>query len=353
MLNFFPKYTQIGPSSRYRIYQYLPYFKSYNYKLNPFFDDKYRPGNFNGLNAYFYVLGCYVKRLYYMLKLNKNDIVFVQYEFTQFLPFFLLYFKLRKIRYIVDYDDAVFHDYDQSKSKFIRKIFKNKIKNVIKNASYVITGSPYLTQYALKYNKNVIEIPTSINLDKYKINQENDQEKFIIGWIGSKTTSVNLIDLIPAFESLQNEGVNFEVRGVGFDINLLNKFSHLPFKVIEWKASTEVNEISQFDVGIMPLTNNPFNKGKCAFKLIQYMACGVPTISTPLEANIKVNKDNDNLFSNNIEQWINNFKYCLTNNDSLKKTGAKNRNIIEEYYTIQVNHIKYINVFKILEDQNN
>lgn len=348
---FFPKYTQIGPSSRYRIYQYLRYLKDYNCIIHPFFDDKYRPGNFNGVSAYFYVIGCYLKRLSNMLKLNKNDIVFVQYEFTQFSPFFVLFFKLRNIRYIVDYDDAVFHDYDQSKSKIIRKLFKNKIACVIKNANYVITGSPYLTQYALKYNKNVIEIPTSINLDNYIVNQKEESDKFIIGWIGSKTTSVNLIGLIPAFESLLKDGFNFEIRCIGFDIELLDKFSHLPFKAIGWKAKTEVNEIGKFDVGIMPLTDNPFNNGKCAFKLIQYMACGIPTISTPLEANIKVNRDNNNLFSNNIEEWITNFKYCLNNHDSLKKTGVKNRSIIEKFYTIQVNHNRYIKIFKNLEDK--
>ena len=344
----FPKYTQKGPSSRYRIYQYLPYFTNYDVKIYSFFDNSYTPRSFKSIEGIKYVFKCYLKRFKYMLKINSKSLVFVQYEFTPFLPFNILFFKVFKIKYIVDYDDAVFHDYDQHKNKIIRTIFKFKIAHVIKHANFVITGSPYLTKYALKYNKNVVEIPTSIDLSNYSINKKNKSSKFIIGWIGSKTTSVNLIDLIPVFEKLQVDKLSFEVRCIGFDNELYDKFKHLPFKIIEWSQKTEAVEIQKFNVGIMPLEDKAFNKGKCAFKLIQYMASEIPTISTPLEANIKVNRNNGNLFAVNNEEWYKNFNELYNNELYFIKIGEKNREIVERFYSIQNNHNSYLKLINEL-----
>src|SRR5690606_22830968 len=149
-LIFFPKYTEKGPSSRYRIYQYLKYFELYNIRVYSFFDNKYNPSlSFKSLLGLLYVIKCYCRRIYHMLNIRKNDIVFVQYEFTQYLPYNVLFFKIFNIKYIVDFDDAAFHDYDQHKNYLVRALYKNKIRNVIKNAHSVITGSPYLTSYAL------------------------------------------------------------------------------------------------------------------------------------------------------------------------------------------------------------
>jgi glycosyltransferase involved in cell wall biosynthesis len=347
-LLFFPRYNKKGASSRYRIYQYLPFFKGFNIHTYPFFNNNYSPNyNYKSLMGILFLISCYSKRFYNMFKLlNKHNICLVQYEFTPYLPFNIFWFRIFNIKYIVDLDDAVFHQYDQSNNMIIRNILKNKISTVIKNADYVITGSPYLTKYAFKYNKNVLEIPTSINIDNYKWFNKDKSDKFIIGWIGSKTTSNNLITLIPVFESLQKQEFNFELRFIGFDEELYTKFKHLPLKQIKWEPNTEVIEISKFDVGIMPLNDNLFNKGKCAFKLIQYMACGIPTISTPLEANIKVNRSGNNLFSKNNTEWEENFKYCYDNLNILRKSGIQNRSIVEKHYTVQVNYNKYINVFE-------
>ena len=349
-LLFFPKYTEKGPSSRYRIYQYLNFFKEFNIKQYPFFDNSYNPGrSYKNIKGLCFLSKLYFKRLKAMLLIKSDELVFVQYEFTPFLPFNNFFFKIKKINYIVDFDDAAFHEYDQHKNIIVRFLFKNKIVKVVKNAKAVITGSPYLTNFAQSYNKNVFEIPTSINFEKYSKNQIRKKgKKFIIGWIGSNTTSKNVLALKPVFEYLRNNNYNFEVWCVGFNKEIAEKFKNLPFKIIPWEEATEVEKIKQFSVGIMPLENTLFNRGKCAFKLIQYMACGLPTISTPLEANVKVNRDNANLFANSTQDWIDCIVKIIENPDKFHKVGLKNIEIVKKHYTIQLNEDKYKKIFKEL-----
>jgi glycosyltransferase involved in cell wall biosynthesis len=346
-LLFFPKYTDKGPSSRYRSYQYLPFFAHYDLEVYPFFDDNYNPQSFKNFKGILYILKCYIKRFNYMLSIKKNDVIFLEYEFFPYLPFNLILFKILKITYVVDYDDAIFHNYNLHSNKLIRIILKNKIAKVIKHAHTVITGSPYLTNYANKYNSNVLEIPTSIDYEKYQSNTKQEiNTDFVIGWIGSKTTSINLIKLIPVFENLKKQDINFEIRCIGFNKNLESQFKHLPFKVVPWNAQTEIEEIKKFNVGIMPLENTPFNKGKCAFKLIQYMACGLTTISTPLEANIKVNRANKNLFANTLNDWTSAFIKVYENPEYYNKIALKNKKIVEKHYATKCNKELYLKIFK-------
>ncbi|GAA4802450.1 glycosyltransferase [Litoribaculum gwangyangense] len=346
-LLFFPKYTEKGASSRYRTYQYLHYFNDYEIEVFPFFDNRYTPSqSFKSIKGVFYVAFCYFRRCLNMLRIKRSDLVFLEYEFMPYLPFNTFFFKLFNINYIVDYDDAIFHNYDLHPNRFIRFLLKDKVSKVIKFSKTVITGSPYLTGFAKKYNQNVVEIPTSINLNKYNTNNNPISSKFIIGWIGSKATSYNLLSLISVFESLKAKDLNFEIRCIGFDRELENQFKNLPFFIVDWNSETEVEEISKFSVGIMPLENTAFNKGKCAFKLIQYMACGIPTISTPLPANIKVNRNNFNLFANSKDEWINAFIELNKNPKRFKEIGHLNRIIVENHYSIQSNINLYKNIFK-------
>lgn len=338
MLSFFPRYTQVGPSSRYRIYQYLPYFD--NYKVAPFFDDSYLPSlklkSFKGL---IYLAKCYLKRIYLMFE-SRNNICIVQYEFTPFLLFNSLFFKLFNVKYIVDFDDAVFHDYDESQNKIVKLLFRKKIPKVIKNASHVITGSPYLTNFAKQFNTNVTEIPTSINLSNYIIEKQKTKNQYIIGWIGSRTTSIHIKLILEPLKILKTKGYNFKLNLIGFT-NLDNiDFEDLDVDIIEWNKTTEISELNKIDLGIMPMVDIPFTRGKCAFKLIQYMAVAKPTISTSFEANIKVDRNNENFFANNTLEWVNTIEHLINNRNLGVDIGKRNRKVIERFYSIQNNNKK-------------
>jgi glycosyltransferase involved in cell wall biosynthesis len=342
---FFPKYTEEGASSRYRTYQYLEYFNDVKYEVHPLLDDKYNIGG--GLykkQDKTYLIVRYLKRMKRLLLVKKGDLIFLEIEFFPFMPFWGVILKILNIQYIVDYDDAMFHKYNKSENKIIKILFKNKIDEVIKNANKVTTGSPYLTEYALKFNKNVIEIPTSIDFKKYsqdKFQVENNKDYLIIGWIGSGTTSINILSLLPVFKRLLKEEINYKLHLIGFNVKLQKELEGLPVKFIKWSSNTEVNNTSKFDIGIMPLDDNDFNRGKCAFKLIQYMACAIPTISTPMEANIKVNRGNGNLFASSLDEWFKSIVHIYNLKSEFKEIGLKNRDTVKRYYSKQSNYKLY------------
>jgi glycosyltransferase involved in cell wall biosynthesis len=288
-------------------------------------------------------------RIKNVLKLKKGDIAYFQHEILPYFPPILEWYitKLRGVNIILDYDDAIFHNYDRNPYKIFKFLFSNKIPKVMGMSSCIITGSPYLTAFASKFSKNVIEIPTCIDFNKYNnVINENDfsTESLIIGWVGSKTTSINLLPIIPALKKF-SEKYDMQLRLLGFDNSLAEKFEGINCKILSWSSETEVQDINSFDVGIMPLEDTLFNRGKCGFKLIQYMACGKATISSPLEANIKINRNHKNLHADSVAEWYTCFEKVLMEKANFKLIGKENSLIVSQEYSIQSNYIKYLNLF--------
>lgn len=356
---FLPRYHTDAPSSRYRTYNYIQHFEKLGIECTV--QSLMQQGYMNDLNNNkgknsFRLLKLYFQRFIILRSLPKFDFIYIEKELFPYLPAMFEYLlKCINVKYIVDYDDATFHDYDEHKNAFVRFFYKNKIAKVIAHSQYTITGSPYLTKYAQKFNQYVEEIPTSIDLEKYSLTETTPDSKFVIGWIGSKTTSKHVISIAEALRQFSQKHV-CTVRLIGFDKALLSYFKDIPVEVVEWSEKEEVNCIKTFSVGIMPLIDAPFERGKCGFKLIQYMACGIPTISTPLETNVKINRDNINLFAADTEEWVSAFAQIYHNQEKYIEVGLKNRKIVETYYSIQANVGKYValfnNLIKLQTDKN-
>jgi len=344
---FLPKYNELGPSSRYRIYQYLDSFKNagIDIKEAPLFGSHFFVDS--KIKKIGYTFYYFLRRFVCLFQVRKYDIIYIEYELFPYFPsIFEKFLNFLNIKYIVDYDDAIFHNYNQSKNRLIRLLLSNKIDSVIKNASYVITGSPYLTEYVSKLNANCIEIPTSVSRNKYtSISDSEKNAIFTIGWIGSRTTSINLLKLIPVFETLK-EKIDYQLNLIGFDKNESSKLAHLNTHLITWDSKSEIEEIKKFDLGIMPLDNTPFNQGKCGFKLIQYMGCSLPTLSTPLDANKKINRNGKNLYAITTEDWVKAIGKVHENQDYYKEVGIENYKDFEKYYTVESNYNSYIKLFR-------
>lgn len=343
---FLPKYNELGPSSRYRIYQYLNSYEKAGIEVVvvPLFGSRFFANN--KIIKICFTLCYYLRRTFKLLQVFKYDLVYIEYELFPYFPsIFEKLFNVLKVKYIVDYDDAIFHNYNVSNNFFIKFLLSDKIDNVIKNANYVVSGSPYLTNYISRLNANYIEIPTSVRKQKYAQKTKKETNTvFTIGWIGSKTTSINMIKLIPVFEVLSKK-IDFQLNLIGFDKNVSDKFEHLNVNFINWDSKTEIEEINKFDVGIMPLENTPFNQGKCGFKLVQYMGCSLPTISTPLEANVKINRNNKNLHAITTEDWVSAFEKVYNNQAYYREVGLENYIDFTKYYTVESNSDRYIAVF--------
>lgn len=349
----FPRYSSKGPSSRYRIYNYLEYYKAAGYSVSvyPLFEDWYldciwghRP-KWKILHKIFFA---YLRRLFLVFSIPSNSLAYIGAELFPYLPFgFENIFKLKKVKYIIEFDDAIFHYYDMNSSKYIRNVLGNKTAKAIANASYVITGTEYLTHYASRYNESVIEIPTTIDAKKYSDNELINSGEFVIGWIGSFSQSKNIINLLPVFKRLAEKYI-YKLRLIGFDKYLEKDLEGIPYEIIEWSDDSEIIEMSKFSVGIMPLDDTPFSNGKCAFKLVQYMAVGISTISTPLGSNLNINRDSANIFASSPEEWYLAFEKVFQDREYYIKVGQKNKEIAMDFYTIQANYAKHLSIFNLL-----
>ncbi len=206
------------------------------------------------------------------------------------------------------------------------------------------------SEHISRFSSKIVEIPTSIKFKEYSSvkTTHKEQDNFVIGWVGSKSTSKNLLSLIDVFLDFKKCYPNVLFRFIGFDITLQPMFNKLDVEFISWSSENELKTISTFTVGIMPLENNYFNNGKCGFKLIQYMGVGIPTISTPLVANIKINRSGKNLFANSKQEWFAAFEYVYFNRDYFKSVGIENQSSVEKYYSVEANQHQYINLMKSL-----
>ena len=205
----FTKYSYEGPSSRYRYYNYVGCFDKQNIKLtiSPLFKRGYFT-SVGKLPKLLQVLRAYYSRLLLLFKLlfglKKYDLIIIEYELFPFFPaFFEQLLTFKGVRYIVDYDDAIFHKYDAHANPLLRKLLGGKIGQVMKMAGTVIVCNGYLEKYARRYSSEIVRLPTVVLLDRYidaakKHKRRHDDETFTIGWIGSKSTSVYLLDILPA-----------------------------------------------------------------------------------------------------------------------------------------------------------
>ncbi len=344
---YFTKYTRMGASSRMRSFQYFPALKDAGVEIDvsPLFTDEYLKKLYAGDKiGLLLVLKCYLARLVKLFSLRRNQKVVIEKELFPYMPALVEWIISKLgIKYIADYDDAIFHNYDLSKNPAIKFVLKNKIDQVMKYAETVTVGNNYLAKRAKDAGaKHVIYLPTVIDLERYTLALSKLNKPFVIGWIGSASTTKYVENLKSVFVKLAAH-YDFELHIVGG--NSL-KWGHW-VKNIAWTEATEVEEIKNMDVGIMPLIDSPWEKGKCAYKLIQYMACGLPVVASPVGANYDVVVENINgYFANDKKQWFTILEKYMNNAKLASIHGAVGRKIVEEKFTLQVMAERLIKVLK-------
>jgi glycosyltransferase involved in cell wall biosynthesis len=334
---FFTKYVRKGASSRLRSYQYLTYLNKADIhaEFSPLFSEKYLYKLYSNNSRKLEIFKGYINRLIKLSQISKYNKIVIEKELFPYLPpIFEKWLKRKNICYVVDYDDAIFHNYDQSANPLIRKILGRKIETVMKNANIVTVGNIYLAEYASNAGaKNIEIIPTVIDLERYQVKKHRNDNIVVFGWIGTKTTFEK--HLLPYMHLIHNtiEKFNVEFHVVGIDRN--NELNG-KVKYISWSEDTEVQSILDFDVGIMPLTNSLWEKGKCAYKLIQYMGCGIPVIASDVGMNKEVVQNQINGFVVNSDaEWLKAFSLLASNYELRKKMGYNGRKLVEEKYCIQ------------------
>jgi glycosyltransferase involved in cell wall biosynthesis len=372
------KYGSLGSSSRLRFYQFIPYLRNagIEVQVEALLDNRYVQSLYaNEHQNAPAILFSYFKRFFYLLKSKTYNLIWIEKEAFPWLPAWTeVLLNKTGVPYIVDYDDAIFHQYDLHPNPLIRKILGNKIDFVMKNAALVTAGNGYLAKRARSAGaKNVEVIPTVVDLNHYNMKWKENNDIFTVGWIGAPST-VKYLDIVePALDAffmnkphssiqhnqlIQFHQTNQQIQHVkpvrllivgGGKIDLKG---NPPVEVRPWTEETEVAYINEFDVGIMPLPDGPWERGKCGYKLIQYMACGVPVIASPIGVNKHIVKDEVNGFlASTTLEWVSALNKLYDYPHSGKKMGKQGRLEVENNYSLQVILPKLISLLKTVSGE--
>ena len=348
-LLLFPKYTRAGASSRYRSFQYLPALEAagLRFTVSPLFDDAYLAHKYaHGRARIGDVLRAFARRLWAVLTVPHAAVVVIEYELLPWFPAALeRWLAWRGCRMVVDYDDALFHQYDAHPNPWVRRLLGRKIATVMRLAHTVVAGNGYLADYARRAGAPRVEvIPTVIDLARYPAKDAAGASGvFTIGWIGSPSTARYLRDIAPALAEVCKDG-RACVRLVGSGpIELPG----VPVEVIPWREDSEVDEIRGFDAGIMPLPDEPWARGKCGFKLIQYMACGLPVVASPVGVNAEIVEDGGNGFlARDAGEWVAALARLMGEVELGGQLGKAGRRKVEARYCLQVTGAQVVEVVR-------
>ena len=325
--------------------------------IEPFFPKSYFTTR-SKFKKLFIVLRSYLKRFFLLLNIlilkDKYKLLLLEYELFPYFPAWVEYMlNKRGIKYIVDYDDAIFHKYDMHDNKVIKGFLKNKIAKVMTYADTVIVCNPYLEAYAKKVNESTFTLPTVVQLDKYvekmKQHQKNSENGFVIGWIGSWTTGVYVLDILPSMKKFVKKYDNVRFHLVGFDEKLLSGKDRADahIDVIAWKEEQEIQNILDFDVGMMPLSDDAWSRGKCGFKLVQYMSCKKPVIASAVGMNCTLVEDGVNgILVTSEVSWFEAFEILYLDEVLRNHMSKNNFQKIEQHFNIKMYCTRYISYIK-------
>ncbi len=350
---FITPHPQQGASTRYRVKQFFPYLESHGIEciFRPFITpDCYKILYKNGylIRKGANLLKGLFSRACEFTNLNSADIVFVHLEASPLgIPVFERLFSYFKKPLIYDLDDAIYMRNISSANK-LANFFRNpsKISEIIKISSHVIVCNDYLGQYAGKFNRNITMIPTSVDTDSFRIKDYKnfDSGKVVIGWIGSHSTARYLAQLTGVFKNLSKR-YDFILKIVGSD-----KKDYFPGvkNVVygDWSLETDIADFQNLDIGIYPLPDDEWVKGKTGFKTVQYMSVGIPCVVSRVARNIEIVEDGINGFlASREDEWIDKISRLIENPELRKQMGFSGRESIEERFSVRVNAPKYLGLF--------
>ena len=313
-----PKYAELGSSSRLRMYQYLPHLRAQGVYIDvsAMLSNHYVQHIYKQKFPILIVALSYLKRSLTLLTARKYDIEWLEKEAAPWMPFWLeRLLLLHHPKVIVDYDDATFHQYDQHPSPIARLFYQHKIDKIMASVWHVVAGNAYIKARALQAKaKNILTLPTVIDLEKYATKATQAHDVITIGWIGSPATAKFLHflkDVMPLVSQTRRD------RFVAISANE-DQVKSLGIQALPWSEEHQVSEIQSFDIGITPLPDAPFERGKCGYTLLQYMACGKPVIASAVGANTDIVVPGKNGFLANTNAEWTSALYQLIDDEQLR-----------------------------------
>ncbi|MBZ5540975.1 MAG: glycosyltransferase family 4 protein [Acidobacteriia bacterium] len=332
-------------SERYRIYQFLPELERVGYActVRPFASPKlFRAIQNERLAPKLLLtpLSCLLRALDLALIPRYDAVVIHREAFPFFCPVVEKMVQWRHSKVIFSFDDAIYighRDTQKEKYPWIYKLkYGSGVNEVLAKSARVIAGNQKLAGYARRFNSRVSVIPTVVDTERYRYRPPaTSGDCLTIGWVGSRSTSPYLLEIEPALRRLSEAypgKIRFRLYGhPQRKLNLPN-FESLPFSL-----ATEVEDIRSLDIGIMPMPDNDWTRGKCAFKAIQYMALGIPVVTSPVGMATEVVQHNVNgLWARMPEDWFEALNHLVKDAHLRQRFAEEGRKTVESHYSLQV-----------------
>lgn len=320
---FLPISGPQGASTRYRVLQFLPTLEAagISYVVHP------PPGRpHSGLGRLFATLR---EKLSIEKAAQESRVVFLQKR----LPPAAWIDSLVSARPLLfDFDDAIFTSPANNRSRLARKRVNHRLQHILSRAHTVIAGNRYLQDYARQYARHVIHVPTVLDIRRYPAKIHREKKPIVVGWIGHSVNHPYLSALesvlrklasILDFRLLVISDRDFAMQGVSVE----NR---------RWAEATEIADILRMDIGVMPMPDDPWTRGKCGFKAIQYMAAGVPVICSAVGANVDIVRDaTDGFCVSTEQQWLECLVELCASPDARQRMGQSARLRVQESYSLE------------------
>jgi glycosyltransferase involved in cell wall biosynthesis len=348
----FTKYGRAAASTRQRILQYIPALAAAGIEVEhrSLLDDDYVESLATGAGfSKAAVARSYARRLKDLVSHSSHDALWVYAELFPYFPSVFERLAGRSGKPIVyDFDDAFFHQYDDNPRGLVRTFLSGKLEPLLRAANICCCGNAYLQDYAARLCPRTTILPTVVDTEIYRPLPEPAQSVTpIIGWIGSPSTWPGVRPVLPVLREFARSGAaRIRVVGAGRSAEE-DRFPGL--EIVDWSESTEVEEVRHMDVGIMPLLDLPFQRGKSGYKLVQYMACGLPVVATPVGVNREIVKDGvTGYLATSADEWRDALRKLLQDPQLRHNMGLRARERGVTDYSLATHAPRLVEIFRSL-----
>ena len=341
------KGSRINPATRYRFLQYEPFWKSHGFEMDckPLFDDDfYRlKRNLSGPSSYLKLIN---KTTHYLSRRTKDVETASDYDLVllenQVFPYEQGGLDKRLLelnpKTILEFDDAI----------YLTFLHDRKLRSLLKQVRRVIVGNRYLAEFARHFSEKVSIVPTVIDTDKYPAHPKPREKRTVIGWIGLPVNLPNL-DIVGQALSKLAEEFPIELRVVS---SIPHVLPHVPCSFVPWSLEGESRSLHDFDIGIMPLPDNEWSRGKCGAKLLQYMAAGRPTVGTPVGVNADIIRDGETGFwATTPNDWYRALRKLVADPEQAAAMGRAGREKVERDYSLKVWGPRLMKIYQEVIDE--
>ncbi len=344
-----------APSQRFRFEQYFGLLEKegHQFVTQPFLTQKdwklfFKKGQ--SIKKMITLIRGYLNRIEVLFSASKFDFIFIHREATPLGPPVVEWILSRILqkKIIFDFDDAIWLTDREDESGILRLLkWRSKVKFICRWSYKVSCGNNYLQGYAIQFNPNAIINPTTIDCENMhtpeRIKPKTNTEKVIIGWTGSHSTLKYLETLEPVLKKIEVKFDHIDFLVIADQPPSLN-LQRLNF--IQWKASSEIEDLSKLDVGIMPLPNDEWANGKCGFKALQYMALEIPTVASPVGVNTQIIDSGVNGFlCSTQEEWLEAIDQLIQDKKLRQSMGENGRKKVKENYSVLSNSANFLSLF--------